>query len=104
MLAGRRRQPIGHQHKSLITQPHRLAAIGPRELVECRVKAEIAPHLARCQQRTPVPRSDRPDILVRDAIIAGRIAMQQTAELAKIEVLRQPIPETLLTTADELVT
>jgi hypothetical protein len=42
----------------------------------------------------PVPRSDRPDILVRDAIIAGRIAMQQTAELAEIEVLRQHIPTT----------
>src|SRR5207342_768270 len=44
--------------------------------------------------RPPVPRSDRPDILVRDAIIAGRIAMQQTAELAEIEVLRQHIPAT----------
>jgi len=94
MLAGRRRQPIGHQHKSPITQPHRLAAIGPRELVECRVEAEIAPHPARRQQRPPVPRSDRPDILVRDAIVAGRIAMQQPAELAEIEVLRQHIPTT----------
>jgi hypothetical protein len=63
-------------------------------LVECRVEAEIAPHPARRQQRPPVPRSDRPDILVRDPIIAGRIAMQQTAELAEIEVLRQHIPAT----------
>jgi hypothetical protein len=31
---------------------------------------------------------------VRDAIIAGRIAMQQMAELAEIEVLRQHIPAT----------
>jgi hypothetical protein len=35
---------------------------------------------------------------VCDAIIAGRIAMQQMAELAEIEVLRQHIPTTEMMT------
>ena len=59
MLASWRRQSIGDQHQRPIAQPHRLAAISPRQLIEHRLEAKLAPHCTRGQHRPPVPRPAR---------------------------------------------
>src|SRR5580700_7061729 len=91
MLAPRRRQSIGDQHQRPIAQPHRLAAIRPRKLIEHSLEAELAPHRTRGQHWSPVPRPDRADIIARDATIVGRFAVQQAAELVEIEMRCQKI-------------
>jgi hypothetical protein len=92
MLAARRRQSIGHQYQRPIAQPHRIATIWPRQLVEHAVEAELAPHYARRQHRPPIPRADRSDVVARDATIVDGIAVQQAAELIEIEMRCQQIP------------
>ena len=91
MLAPWRRQSIGDQHQRPIAQPHRLAAIRPRKLIEHSLEAELAPHRTRGQHRPPVLRADRADIIARDATIVGRIAVQQAAELVEVEMRCQKI-------------
>src|SRR5258708_28833514 len=91
MLAPWRRQSIGDQHQRPIAQPHRLAAIRPRKLIEHRLEAEFAPHRTRGQHRPPVPRADRADIVAPDAAIVDRFPVQQAAELVEVEMRCQKI-------------
>jgi hypothetical protein len=86
MFASWRRQSIGDQHQRTIAQPHRVAAIRPRQLIEHRFKAELAPHRTRRQHRPPVPRAERADIIARDTAIVGRFAVQQAAKLVEIQM------------------
>jgi hypothetical protein len=91
MLAPRRSQPIGDEHQRPIAQPHGLATIGPRKPVEYRVEPEFDPHRTRRQHRPPVPRADRAYFIARDAAIVRRVTVQETAELAEIEMRCQQI-------------
>ena len=89
MLAPWRRQSIGDEHQRPIAQPYGLVTIGPRKPVEYRVELEFDPHRTSCQHWPPVPGSDRADFIARDAVILRRVAVQETAELAEIEMRYQ---------------
>src|SRR5207245_2760785 len=66
-------------------------ASAPTSLRQHMIETELVPELTRRQGRPPIPRANGSNALAAHGAIRGRIAVQQTAELVEIKMLRQQI-------------
>ena len=91
MLTARRYQPIGHQDQGAIAEGRGVGAIRRGKRINGLFQTQFAPQVSGDQHGSPIPGSNRPDIISFGRWLARFITMKQTAELIEIKVRRQQI-------------
>ena len=91
MLTARCYQPVGHKDEDVIAEGGGIAAIMRCKRIDGLFQAELAPQVSCDQHGSPIPGSNRPDIVTFGRWLGGFVTMEQTAELIEIKVRRQQI-------------